>query len=127
MGVPKLLKLLYSLYFEYDSGLHNNKKIKEIFGDEKNKIDIYIDFNSLLYLFEPAVKEYASDIKKNLYINLFIYYFKKNKEKKSYYLNEENFKIIMKRILSKVYSLFKKNYKSYVFIDGIPSMNKILD
>jgi hypothetical protein len=44
------LKLLHSLYFEYDSGLHNNKKIIEKLKNEED-IDVYIDYNSLLYFF----------------------------------------------------------------------------
>ena len=105
MGVPGLLKLLQSLYFEYDSGLHNNKKIIEKLKDGKD-IDVYIDYNSLLYFFE----------KDDNIINV-------SKE-----INDDNFIKKMKEILDNFYINLKINtYKSYIFMDGVPSYNKILN
>ena len=108
MGVPGLLKLLQSLYFEYDSGLHNNKKIIEKLKNEED-IDVYIDYNSLLYLFKNS-KELFIDSQGSKYIIDTIFYEK------------------MRTILEIFYgNLKEKSYKSYIFIDGVPSYNKILN
>ena len=106
MGVPGLLKLLQSLYFEYDSGLHNNKKIIEKLKDGKD-IDVYIDYNSLLYFFEKD-DNIINEISKEI--------------------NDDNFIKKMKKILDNFYINLKINtYKSYIFMDGVPSYNKILN
>ncbi len=50
MGVSGLLKLLEKLYIDYD-----DKILEEL---KKNYIDLYFDFNSLIYL----LREYENDI-----------------------------------------------------------------
>jgi hypothetical protein len=50
MGVPGLLKLLQMYYIDFNSGYHDNEVLKRKIFDSKKNIEIFFDFNSLLYL-----------------------------------------------------------------------------
>ena len=104
MGVPGLLKLLQSLYIDYDTGLHNNDYIKKYFLDYNDDIDIYFDFNSLTYLTYKDIINPNFELDENKFINNIDHIL-------NFFFND----------------LKNKKYNTYVFFDGVPSYNKILN
>jgi len=97
MGIPKFYKLLQMIYI--DNLDKNNKHYKvNIFNllSDKDNIDLFFDFNSLIYLINDTEKNFEQKLVNFLNNNIFI-------------------------------NLKNKNYTSHIFIDGIPSYNKILN
>ena len=77
MGISGFLKLLQQLYINYDDeyldndnankNYHQNIYIKDIIKTSNKQIDIYIDFNSLIYILDDK-KFLESNIENNKHI-----------------------------------------------------------